>query len=566
MPNKTKPPVSTSSDVWGNKLNQHLEQLMPDDGGGLNKFEQFSQRPTNLTAEDKGKTFLYTQTGNFHQWTGTEWKVLNESVINVKDYGAIGDGVVDDTAAIQGCLDRGELIFIPKGKYLISAQLQITKAIEMKGTSETELKAYTANNSDSLINISASNVLINNLRIYSNETTYAIKLNQAITNCHLSNISISYCKGGILAYNCWCNIFENIRVHDIFESGCNLYLTNNCVFIRCSFGNTRNTCVMLDNTEGASFESCEFYNFINPNCYAILAYRAQGVIINNPYFEDATSTANINKAALIKIGGNNDNIVKSSIQINGGIVNFPYPSITTTSSDNIINIEGTKINSIEDLKIYSPSDSNYLSLKSDLNPIYQNHYLLKEPKVLFSFNGNVLLTPDSKLTKDKVLILPQKAASIYTEIFLSSIVSGQQYTLFIKLSKKFNGVIGLKEVGTGQFSRAIDVVNDNENHIYTINFIATEDDLRLIYLEDELSIEKIVLCQGLIYKNQINFINNNLDTKQYLPSFDTNNLSGGWNIGNVIYNENPTSGGYIGWICTASGTPGTWKPFGKIEL
>jgi hypothetical protein len=57
-----------------------------------------------------------------------------------------------------------------------------------------------------------------------------------------------------------------------------------------------------------------------------------------------------------------------------------------------------------------------------------------------------------------------------------------------------------------------------------------------------------------------------LDTKQYLPSFDTNNLSGGWNIGNVIYNENPTSGGYIGWICTASGTPGTWKPFGKIEL
>jgi len=39
MPNKTKPAVSTSSDVWGNQLNQHLEQLMPNDGGGINKFE-----------------------------------------------------------------------------------------------------------------------------------------------------------------------------------------------------------------------------------------------------------------------------------------------------------------------------------------------------------------------------------------------------------------------------------------------------------------------------------------------------------------------------------------------
>ena len=91
MPNKTKPSVSSSSDVWGNQLNQHLEQLMPDNGGGINKFEQFSQRPTNLGVDDRGKTYLYTQTGNIHQWTGTTWKVLNDSVINVKDYGAVGD-------------------------------------------------------------------------------------------------------------------------------------------------------------------------------------------------------------------------------------------------------------------------------------------------------------------------------------------------------------------------------------------------------------------------------------------------------------------------------------------
>jgi hypothetical protein len=148
MPTKTKPIVSPSSDVWGNKLNQHLEQLMPDDGGGINKFDKFSDRPNNLTADDKGKTYLYTQTGNFHQWTGTEWKVLNESVINVKDYGAVGDGVVDDTAAIQNLITKtgsfykkdnvlnliGAEIYFPNGKYLISDTLNLYPGTTLRGS------------------------------------------------------------------------------------------------------------------------------------------------------------------------------------------------------------------------------------------------------------------------------------------------------------------------------------------------------------------------------------------------------------------------------------------------
>ena len=42
---------------------------------------------------------------------------LQESV-SVKDFGAVGDGVTDDTAAIQAALDSGENILIPKGTYL----------------------------------------------------------------------------------------------------------------------------------------------------------------------------------------------------------------------------------------------------------------------------------------------------------------------------------------------------------------------------------------------------------------------------------------------------------------
>ncbi len=40
--------------------------------------------------------------------------------------------------------------------------------------------------------------------------------------------------------------------------------------------------------------------------------------------------------------------------------------------------------------------------------------------------------------------------------------------------------------------------------------------------------------------------------------------SGYWNTGDIVWNETPQEGSYIGWVCTVRGTPGEWKPFGKI--
>jgi hypothetical protein len=37
-----------------------------------------------------------------------------------------------------------------------------------------------------------------------------------------------------------------------------------------------------------------------------------------------------------------------------------------------------------------------------------------------------------------------------------------------------------------------------------------------------------------------------------------------WEVGDVVYNSSPVSGGTIGWVCTTAGTPGTWKTFGAI--
>lgn len=60
-----------------------------------------------------------------------------ELPLSVKDFGAVGDGVADDTAAIQAALTRAQLtgrkVWVPVGAYKVSAALVITSAVTVEG-------------------------------------------------------------------------------------------------------------------------------------------------------------------------------------------------------------------------------------------------------------------------------------------------------------------------------------------------------------------------------------------------------------------------------------------------
>ena len=55
-------------------------------------------------------------------------RMIDGSFTNVLDFGAVGDGVADDTAAIQAALDAGSIVYMPEGTYKISDTIKLQKS------------------------------------------------------------------------------------------------------------------------------------------------------------------------------------------------------------------------------------------------------------------------------------------------------------------------------------------------------------------------------------------------------------------------------------------------------
>ena len=85
-------------------------------------------------------------------------------VTSIKDFGAVGDGLTDDTNAIINALGAADAVFIPEGTYLISGTIQLTARQSITGVGQSSvLKANS--NAFNPIEVTEDHCALSNIRI-----------------------------------------------------------------------------------------------------------------------------------------------------------------------------------------------------------------------------------------------------------------------------------------------------------------------------------------------------------------------------------------------------------------
>lgn len=121
-----------------------------------------SGHPVAISLEGSMATPDYTASG-----MGAETRTSSDKfadVVSVKDFGAVGDGLTDDTLALQQALTAHSSVFLPTGTYLITAPLYLDERQALYGVGQSSvIKAQ--NNSFISIEVVAGSAYLANFRI-----------------------------------------------------------------------------------------------------------------------------------------------------------------------------------------------------------------------------------------------------------------------------------------------------------------------------------------------------------------------------------------------------------------
>lgn len=384
------------------------------------------------------------------------FSMIEGAVLNVLDYGAVGDNVHDDTAAFEAAIAAAapyKTIYIPNGTYKITSTLTITSSVNCSFIGESKAgtviygSGFTAD--ENIFNFAGTsiapiqNIQFKNMSIWSNNNLArgitAVWVNKSIfENLYFYNLYT-----GLYGDYAWSNSFRSIETYGI--TGATVILNNECNdvhFDRVSFTGS----IAFELLQGGAslvFTACDFSNigstgygaYIHPST----GYLYRGIVFNGCYFENMEGTA------ISLNGADSDSI--SSVSIKGCYIN----GNTATSANGIVlhNVTGFDIS---DNYFYAWTATAIYRDSTESNGRIENNTLISTPA----------LTQTSNQASPSVKIL--------------------------------NNTYGHKEL-----------------------------------------------------------------TQDAAPT------TGTYVVGDIVWRQTTLAGGYMGWVCTTSGTPGTWKTFGAIS-
>lgn len=228
----------------------------------------------NLPTLDVGEPGFTTDTGQFFvgSATGNVELVKREGLpfVDVTDrrFGAKGDGVTDDTVAIQAAINTSSgIVFFPKGTYLISGTLNVPNGTTLQGFSAKILTSANTFHAITLPN-NARSIQIRDLTIESSQgigaSNAAIKIDDSLGGAeHLFyNLMINSFYYGVKAKETWWNsTLENVRFNSCaYSFVCDGVIGQsiNNLFLRCYSNEPTIMGYKLSAVKAWTFIDCNF--------------------------------------------------------------------------------------------------------------------------------------------------------------------------------------------------------------------------------------------------------------------------------------------------------------------
>lgn len=332
------PPADSVGDsqlTWGTVLNRVVDSIVglkalssakykrvfvtgyygAGDGGGGHYYYDAA----DTTSADNGGTVIVAT-------DGARWKLVYTDSVSVRQFGAKGDGVTDDTARIQAAINAmvGAKLYIPRGTpiggptffdnpYIISSPLVLNSTSGghylygdgyrwdfgfgpvggtlIKNINTTTGNAIVVSGGKNGLNVLEDfGVLGNSLSgsgivctdVYNTQIRQLLVNNQGAHGIHMVKSFNSH------IYNC---LIVNIRNHGIYWNGlANGVSTRDTVIAGCNVANGGYACMQVDGVGGTSLDcvidGCTFEPNVGvPSTFGLIARGTDGLVLTGNYFE-----------------------------------------------------------------------------------------------------------------------------------------------------------------------------------------------------------------------------------------------------------------------------------------
>lgn len=435
----------------------------------------------------------------------TESKFSNSlKLLTIKDYvtpqmyGGIGDGVTDDSKAIQQAIDTNKFVILPQGTYKCDKPINIHNGTRIHGINRPTLQF----NENGIIAIDSiyyqfveiSNIIIRaktpinfenlsypihdslfcNLQLYGDESCFLVPQNGRAKN---NDVAIFNCN------------FQNIRVDSNDKGFCNIGLEPSCFFSNIT--DSGNIKTIFYNTSGVITNSNLGYSNSIVNVFAFdsnIAAYSRFLQIENCNFENISNsvitcnTTNTGFRSLIvnnctiqfkpEITGITDAVFTIPTCFSIAITNLDFVNLTSTHTGvthlKLLNYNGQtplNINVPNDFVIFSTRQNTKLNHANtttagfNLNDIMQNFYGIK---ATYGFLTNGGIEKDVKITAESLSVGYCTCANI-TSASVNTI-----YTLFPSI----NNVTGKR---FGACGLTLTLVNKTQSNIACNKLNSTTD-------------------------------------------------------------------------------------------